>query len=532
MTLAQAHPSSAPSRPTVSLRGLTKRFPGVVANADVDIDLWPGEVHVLLGENGAGKSTLIAMLSGLQQPDEGRILVDGEPVIIESPRRALDLGIGTVFQHAMLVPSLSVVDNMTLGGPWWKRPDRAGLVARMQGIAEDIGVTLDPLALTGSLSLGEQQQAEIVRALARGSRVLILDEATAMLTPQGAEDLGAVMRRLVAKDLAVVFITHKLNEALDYGDRVSVLRLGRKVGELSPDRMASLDREQARGEIISLMFGASPTAAASPGESSPKATGPARATTVPRPERPTLEAIALYTTGESQVPLSNVNLKAWPGEILGIAGIDGNGQKELAETLAGQRPVKDGRILLGGTPVDGLSVGQRRERGLRYVTDDRLGEGTVGSFPVSTNLVLKQIGAPPFWKMGLERPKAIAENAQRLIREFDIRTPDATTPIGKLSGGNIQKALLARELSGDAHVVIFAKPTYGLDLHNIAASRRRIRDTAESGKAVILISTDMEELLELSDHIAVMAQGRLSAPIANSAQAREQIGALMSGLDQ
>lgn len=507
--------------PVLSVKQITKGFPGIVANDRVDFALWPGEVHVLLGENGAGKSTLVSMLAGLLQPDAGTITLDGAQQVISSPQRALELGIGTVFQHSMMVPSLSIVDNFVLGERWWKRPPRARFAAEIQRVSQEIGVSVNPFAQASSLSLGEQQQAEIVRALLRGSRVLILDEATAMLTPQNATELGQLMRRLVAKGLAVVFITHKLNEALDWGDRISVLRLGRKVGEITPDVLRTLDRDEATRRVVQLMFNLdSDTASEAAGM---------RASHCQQEARPVLEIHALEVN-DALVPVRHVELRIRPGEIIGVAGIDGNGQKQLAEAIAGQRPLSSGRIWLDGEAIESFSIGERRRRGLRYVTDNRHGEGTVSTFPVATNLLLKQIGEPPFWLNGIEQSAKIVSWSQERIREYDVRVPQPDTPIGKLSGGNIQKAVLARELGGTPRAVIFSKPTYGLDLQNIRAIRRRIRDTAESGSAVMLISTDLEEILELADRIAVMSQGQIVGIVENDPAARARVGELMSGV--
>ena len=498
----------------IVLDGVTKRFPGVTANDAVSLAIRAGEVHVLLGENGAGKSTLIDILSGLQQPDGGRILVDGAVTAITSPRHALALGIGTVFQHSMLVPSLTVAENLLLGGPWWQRPRISGLRARASGLGASLGMPIDLDAPTAGLSLGERQQVEILRALLRGSRVLILDEATSMLDPQGTEDLGALMRRLADSGLAIVFITHKLKEAVAFADRISVLKLGRKVGEIAPEQLKSHSAPEIIARIVELMFG--------------KRSGDPE-TAVKR--RPAHGMPALLQVRDLRIGgLAGISFDIGRGEVLGIAGIDGNGQKQLAEALSGQLPADGGSILLDGVELSGLGVGQRRALGLRYLTGDRLGEGIVGAFPVAINFLLKDVGAEPYWKHGIERRAAIDTRAAELIRQFDVRTPSLTTPAGHLSGGNIQKLLLARELADGARLVIFNKPAHGLDLANTLAVRQRIKDLAAQGVGVLLISTDLEELLALSDRVAVMAGGALAGIVENADEARTRVGRLMTGL--
>lgn len=511
-------PAAGAAPPLVALHHVTKRFPGVVANDDVSLTIAPGEVHALLGENGAGKSTLIGMLAGMQQPDAGDIVIGGLPTRIDSPRRALDLGIGTVFQHGMLVPELTVAENLLLGGQWWRRPSRRSLRARFAETCAAFGIDIDPNARAGALSLGEQQQVEIIRALWRGGKVVVLDEPTAMLTPAGIEELGRLMRRMAAQGLGVVFITHKLDEALDYGDRVTVLRLGRVAGTLPPEALQTWPRQSAIDRIIAMMFGD-----AKPGDSASH-----------RRHQAIVGAAVLEARHVTQPPgegapgLRDISFAVAAGEVFGIAGIDGNGQSQLAQVLSGQARAA-GAVLLAGQDVSDLDVGQRSRAGLRYATDDRLGEGTVGALPVSLNLLLKQIGAAPYWLHGHQRRGMIEAHATRLVRDYDIRTPSVRTPIGRLSGGNIQKALLARELSGGARVLICNKPTYGLDVRNSEGTRARISAAAEDGVAVVLISTELEDLLDMSDRIGVMVRGRMVGIVANGPDARAEIGRLMSG---
>ena len=514
--------------PAIAVTGVTKRYPGVLANDDVSLEFFPGEIHVLLGENGAGKSTLIAMLAGMQQPDSGDILLQGKPVRLTSPRTSLNHGIGTVFQHVLLVPILTVIENLMLGGPWWQRLNKGPALARFKELSGILGVEIDPDAQVGRLSLGQQQQVEIMRALWRGERVLILDEPTSMLTPQGVHDLGEVMKRLRDKGVAIILITHKMQEAYDFGDRISVLRLGRFVGAIEPGRLKDMSKAEVTDEVIHLMFGTRERASAEVevliGQRRQAA---ASAIAV---HKPRLIVRHLSTTAErGECPVRDVSFDLRPGEVFGIAGVDGNGQKHLAEVLAGQRPAAEGSISIDDKDVSQGGVDARRRLGLRYITDERLGEGTVGIFSVATNLALKEIGRPPLWRNGLTLWDKVHLQAREQIRQHDIRTPSERTPIAKLSGGNIQKALLARELTRNASIAIFNKPTYGLDLHNIRLARERIREGAKQGLATIVISTELDELLELSDRIGVMFQGRLAGIVENATNAERQIGLLMTG---
>jgi ABC-type uncharacterized transport system ATPase subunit len=514
--------------PAVELIGITKAFPGVVANDDIHLAIRAGEVHCLLGENGAGKSTLMSVLSGMTQPDAGRIRVRGSDVRIDSPRSALALGVGMVYQHSTLVPALSVLENLLLGDGSGLRLDTETGEARLAEIAATLGVQVDPVARTGDLSLGEQQQVEIIKALWRGSNVLILDEPTSMLTPEGVAELQKVLVRLKEAGVALVFITHKLHEATSIGDRVTILKQGRVVGTLGEGDLRSRTPDELQAEIVRIMFGEEAGATAPVAELEGVLPERRQATRISGDVLLELAGVAAGGDGISS-GIEDVSLVLHAGEILGVAGVDGNGQRELAEVIAGQRRATAGDVRLFGAPIGRLDVRARQKLGLRYVTDDRLGEGIVGSLGVGLNLVLKRIGQRPFWRRGRIQRAEIDRAARALVTEFDVRTPSVSTRAGTLSGGNIQKVLLARELSSEPKVVVFNKPTYGLDIRTTLAVRERIQELAAGGVASLVISPDLEELLGLCDRIAVLYQGRLVGTFDNGPGAAERIGELMVG---
>jgi ABC-type uncharacterized transport system ATPase subunit len=511
--------------PAVELLGIGKSFPGVVANDDISLTLRRGEVHCLLGENGAGKSTLMAILAGMQQPDAGRIRVGGEDVRIGSPRAALALGIGTVYQHSTLIGALSVLENLLLGDSRALRLDVAGARRRLAEFAAMLGVQIDPDVKARDLALGGQQQVEIIKALWRGSRVLILDEPTSMLTPQAVIELQGVLQRLTAHGLAVVFITHKLHEAVALGDRISVLRAGRLTGTIDREQIRSNTPEQTEAQIIRLMFGDSLDSNDAIAELRLDVDGQRH--TQAEDAEVVLSLERAHVRGDGSQPgIEDVSLRLHLGEVVGVAGVDGNGQRALAEAISGQRRLTHGEIRYLGAPVGSLSIAAREKLGLRYVTDDRLGEGVVAGMSVSLNLVLKRIGQAPYWRHGRIRREEIDREARALVERFDVRTPGIHTRAGTLSGGNMQKVLLARELSFDAKVVVFHKPTYGLDLKTTRTVRRMI-GALRDGRAALVISTDLDELLEISDRIVVLSRGRIVGEVANGPGAAEQVGRLM-----
>jgi len=515
----------------VELRGITKTFPGVVANDRIDLDVHAGEVHALLGENGAGKSTLISILAGMYRPDAGEIRIDGRAQQIDSPRTAIALGIGTVYQHLTLVPTLTVMENLMLGiGSQGGRLDMPAARSRFDELAQVLGVKFAPDAMVGRLALGQRQQVEIMKALWRRSRVLVLDEPTSMLTPQDYDELRHYLERLKADGLAIVLITHKLHEAIEMGDRVSILRGGRKVGSIDPGEVSARSEDELRGAIVRIMFGEETPEIESAVEVSGGEVAAAERREPSATEGgPVVLAVRdVELAGDPQeVGLRGVSLELPAGQVTGIAGVDGNGQRELAEVMAGQRRPDRGSVLLGDEDVTRLGVAERQRRGLRYVTDDRMGEGTVAAFDVAMNTVLKRIGDSPFWSHGRVNRAEIERHAERLVEDYDVRPADVHARVATLSGGNIQKLVLARELAFEPKVVVFNKPTYGLDVRTAEFVRAKITELARQGVAALLISTEIDELIALCDRIAVMSRGVITGVVENDPGVEERVGELM-----
>ncbi len=506
--------------PLVEMRTITKRFPGVLANDNVSFDIRRGEIHTLLGENGAGKSTLMNILSGMLQPDSGQILIDGRVVRLESPQLALKKGIGTVYQHFTLVPNLSVIENVILGLDYGFVLDIARAERRLKEMLGDFGLAVSPRMEVGQLSINQQQRVEIIKALLRGSQVLLLDEPTSVLTPPEARELFRMLLQLKARGVAVVFITHKLDEALAVSDRVTILRQGRQVGEFDQAELARSDKAAISQRIIDTMFGGRP-----PLESP---AGPGRAPASTRAVCTLSNVVALNDRGAAAVQDITLSLSA--GEIFGIAGVDGNGQKELGEVIAGQRSLLRGQVLIDGVDVTNKGVAAAARAGVGYVTDDRLGEACVPGLTVAENAVLKVIRRPPFSRWTFLNRAAIETHARRLIKDFNVKAAGPGVRLGTLSGGNIQKLLLARELALQPRLLVCNKPTQGLDVMTARFILRTLREEADKGMSVLLISSELDEILELSDRIGVMYNGRLLAVVDRDMADPETIGRLMLGI--
>ena len=478
----------------LELRGITKRFPGVLANDHVDFGLFEGEVHALLGENGAGKSTLMNVVYGLYRPDEGEILVRGRPVAVHSPRDAIEQGIGMVHQHFMLIPVMTVAENIVLA----TEPTRGGVlldldsaIERVRDLSRRFGLAVDPAARIEAITVGQQQRVEILKALYRGADILILDEPTAVLTPQEASELFEIIRSLRAEGKSIVFISHKLREALEVADRITVLRRGRKVETLRRSRATehALARLMVGRDVLLRVE----KKAASPGD-------------------PLLVVEDLAVLDERGLEaVRGASFEVREGEIVGLAGVDGNGQTELIDALSGLRHPSGGRIVLGGKDVTGAHARKVLDLGLGHIPEDRHRRGLVLDFSLAENLGLHDYRRPPNARFGWFFPKRLLRWARALLRQFDVRGGGPETRAAALSGGNQQKVVLAREIARDPRVLLAAQPTRGLDVGAIEFVHRRLVEARDRGKAVLLVSLELDEIHSLADRILVIYEGRIVA---------------------
>jgi general nucleoside transport system ATP-binding protein len=496
----------------LELRGVTKRFPGVVANEGVDLVVRPGEIHGLLGENGAGKTTLMNVLYGLYQPDEGEILIDDKPVAFSGPGDAIAAGVGMVHQHFMLVPVFTVTENVMLGvettsGPLG-RLDRDAARARIVDISERHGLRVDPDALVEDVPVGVRQRIEIIKTLYRKSDVLILDEPSAVLTPQETDELFEVMRSLAKGGTSIVFITHKLNEVLEVADRITVLHHGRVVGTTTP-------AETTRENLATMMVGRHVDLVVDKELSTPGET--------------VLEITDLVVRDDrGHAAVDHLDLTVRAGEIVAIAGVHGNGQSELVEAITGLADVDAGTIRIGGRQF-GSDPREVYEAGVAHVPEDRMEDGLIADFTVADNLVLNSYWQRPFANGLRLNGDAIVEAAEERVKEYDIRTPSIFNEVGNLSGGNQQKVIAAREFSRPLKLIVAAQPTRGLDVGSIEYIHKRIVAKRDEGAAVLIVSSELEEVLALGDRIAVMYQGKIVDILDPKDTTFERLGLLMGG---
>jgi simple sugar transport system ATP-binding protein len=495
----------------IEMCDIIKRFPGVLANDRVCFDVNAGEVHALLGENGAGKSTLMRQLYGLYRPDEGVILVDGQPEVFHSPSDAIRVGIGMIHQHFMLVPTLTVAENVALGLKSSREPvtDLRQVSARVRELSKAYGLKVDPDAYIWQLAVGEQQRVEIIKALYRGASFIILDEPTAVLTPQEVDDLFVTLKRMVGEGHGLVFISHKLNEVMAISDRVTVLRDGRMVGTIP-------GREATRDTLVRMMVGreVKPLAPQS------MQTGEIR-----------LKIQKLRAMGDRGAEmLRGLDLEVRGGEVVGIAGVSGNGQRELAQCLAGLRNVLAGTITIEGEDMTHATLRERLDAGLAYVPEERMRDGAIREFSVEENLFLRDHGAPAYTRGPFLDFRKMSAQANRLVAEYAVKTPQLQTPIKNLSGGNIQKLILARELSRHPKILIAAQPTRGVDIGATEYIHQRLMEQRAAGTAILLISEDLDEVRALSDRIAVMYEGQIIGIVQRGEATVDEIGLMMAGI--
>ncbi len=512
MTEPKTLPSGKPQISSLEMVNITKRFPGVIANSKVNFDVRAGEVHALLGENGAGKSTLMKVLYGLYQPEEGHVKLDGKQVEIHSPVDSIGLGIGMIHQHFMLVESLTVAENVALGLPSSRGllTDLDKVTERIHELAEIYGLQVDPNAYIWQLAVGQQQRVEIIKALYRGAALLILDEPTAVLTPQEVDEFFVTMRQMIDDGHALIFISHKLHEVLEISQRVSVLRDGQMIGTI-PTKGAT------KNKLAEMMVGREVGITKS------------RLKTDTTERRLVLEGVS--TLSERGTPaLTNVSLDVRSGEILGIAGVSGNGQKELAEVITGLRPVTSGKIILEDEDVTGFTPKQMMQRSLSYIPEERMKDGMIKEFTVAENLILREHDQMPFSSKGFLNLKKISEHSAKLIADYNVKTPSQETAANSLSGGNIQKLVLAREISRKPSTLIAAQPTRGLDIGATEYVHLRLLEQREEGTATMLISEDLDEIMAMADRIAVLFEGEVMGLIDRADATPEKLGLLMAGV--
>lgn len=497
----------------LELHGITKRFPGVLANDHIDLDLREGEIHALLGENGAGKTTLMNILYGLYKPDEGEIRVNGNRVEIHSPRDAIACGIGMVHQHFMLVPVFTVVDNVMLGDEYVRGGgflDRLKAANRILEISQQYNLQVDPSAYIKDLPVGLQQRVEIIKLLFREASILILDEPTAVLTPQEVDELFKIMKSLVASGKSIIFITHKLREVMEFSDRITVIRNGKVVGTTTP-------QEANQNKLAAMMVGRQIDLTI---EKKP-----------PAPQDVVLEVRNLKVLDARKlIAVNDVSFEVRAGEVLGIAGVQGNGQTELVRALTGMQHPVEGEIRILGKEMTHASPKEFFEIGAAHIPEDRQKDGLVLSYPVKDNFILNAFYKPPFARGIVLQQSQIIAHAEELVEKFDIRTPSLFTTLSSLSGGNQQKVIVAREFSHPIKLLIAAQPTRGLDVGSIEYIHNRLIEKRDEGCAVLLVSTELDEILQLSDRIAVMYRGRIMATVNAAEVTKEQIGLYMAGL--
>jgi ABC-type uncharacterized transport system ATPase subunit len=498
--------------PALEMRGITKRYPGVVANDGIDLEVRPGEIHALLGENGAGKSTLMNVLYGLAKPDEGQVLLDGEVVDIEDPTDAIERGISMVHQHFMLVPVLTVADNVLLGKEVMRGPvflDQGGAKQRIRELGQRFGFDLDPDEKVGNLSVGWQQRVEILKALYRDARILVLDEPTAVLTPQETVEIFAVLRRLASEGHSIIFISHKLYEVLEVADRITVIRRGKVVGSRIPS-------ETDEDDLAELMVGREVQLTVDRGESHPAAS--------------MLQVKDLRVAGGrgGGDVVDGISFEVRAGEILGVAGVAGNGQDELVESITGLRQPNGGSITLDGNDVTHDGPRALHGKQVAFVPADRHRFGLVLSYPLTDNVILTDYYMEPYSRGIVRNESAIAERAQEAIEQYDVRTPSATVTAGTLSGGNQQKLIVAREFGRELKLLVLDQPTRGLDVGSIEFIHKQIIAKRDAGTAVLLVSAELDEVLEISDRIAIMYRGKIVDIIDGRTANKEAVGLLMA----